>query len=441
MQRAIVAFLCVCVGPWASAQDTPTALTGARILTAAGESIENGVLLVHEGKIQALGSSASMTLPRDIRHVDVSGKVIIPGLVDTHSHVGIGGRPSVPANADVNERTDPVTPQLRALDAIWPADPGIRMARAGGITTANIMPGSGNVVGGQTAYVKMRGDTVDEMLIEGSLGGLKMANGENAKRNYGSRDKAPMTRMAEAALARDLFVRAQEYRDRWQDWEDGEGRGDPPARDLALEPVVEVLEGKRIVQHHTHRADDIASVMRLARDFGFRVVIQHGTEAYKLAPELAAADIPVSFIMIDSIGGKHEVMDYRLDAAKIMHEAGVNVALHTDDWINSSRFLLREAALAVRYGLDRDEALRTLTINAAEMLDLADRVGSLEPGKDADFVVLSGDPFSVYTQVEQTWIEGEKVFDRSDPDDLRYATGGFAVADRYPSVNDAGEQQ
>ena len=433
MKNACLGALLACLAPWAIAQQGPVAYSGARILTGTGEVIDGGLMVVEDGRISAIGSMAAMTIPANTPTVDFSGKTVIPGLVDTHSHVGIYGRPSVAANSDGNEATDPVTPQLRALDAIWPADPGIRMALAGGVTTANIMPGSGNVVGGQTAYVKLRGRTVDEMLIPGSIGGLKMANGENAKRNYGSRGQMPMTRMAEAALARDLFVRAQAYEEAWQRWEDDRD-GEPPKRDLQLEPVVEVLNGERIVQHHTHRADDVASVLRLAEEFGFRVVIQHGSEAWKMAPELAAANVPVSFIVIDSIGGKHEVTDYRLDAPKILDDAGVEVSLHTDDFINSSRFLLREAALAIRYGFDETEALKSVTINAARMLDLEERVGSLEPGKDADFVVLSGDPFSVYTDVEQTWIEGRKVFDRADPEDLRYATGGFAVADRYPAL-------
>jgi imidazolonepropionase-like amidohydrolase len=367
---------------------------------------------------------------------DVSGRVIIPGLVDTHSHVGIYPRPPVPGTADGNEMTGPVQPLLRAVDAIWPADPGIRMAQAGGITTANIMPGSGNVMGGQTAYVKLRGRTIEEMLIPGALGGMKMANGENPTRSYGSRGRAPMTRMAVAALARALFVRAQEYQRKWQAYEEARAEGKdatPPERDLALEPVVEILERRRIVQHHTHRADDILTVARLAEEFGFRVVIQHGTEAYLVAGELARRNIPVSMIVIDSPGGKHEATQFDLRALGILERAGVKVAIHTDDFINNSRFFLREGALAVRGGMSTEGALRALTIHGAEMMDLADRLGTLEPGKDADLVVLSGEPFSVYTHVLATYIEGQKVFDRSRPEDRRYATGGFAVAgERYP---------
>jgi imidazolonepropionase-like amidohydrolase len=393
--------------------------------------------VVEDGKIKAVGAEGQVAIPPDATVVDVSGKVIIPGIVDTHSHIGIGSRPAVSANADVNESTGPVQPALRALDAIWPADPGIRMATAGGITTANIMPGSGNVVGGQTAYVKLRGHTIEEMLIPGAIGGLKMANGENPK-HYGARGQAPMTRMEEAALARRLFVRAQEYKSKWDDYNlaRAAGKADvkPPERDLELEPMVEVLEGRRIVHHHTHRADDIMTVVRLADEFHFRVVIHHGTEAYKVADELARRRIPVTLTLVDSPGGKEEALNLDYRSAGILERVGVKVAINTDDFIISSRFLLREAALAVRNGMSEAGALKALTLNPAEMLDLGSRLGSLEPGKDADLVVLSGPPFSVYTHVLATYIEGEKVFDRSRPEDLRYATGGFAVADRYPQL-------
>jgi imidazolonepropionase-like amidohydrolase len=410
---------------------------GAKIYPVSGAAIERGVLIVRAGKIEAVGAESRMAIPKGARVVDASGKVIIPGIVDTHSHIGIGSRPSVPANEDVNEGTGPIQPALRALDAIYPEDPGIRMALAGGVTTANIMPGSGNVIGGQTAYVKLRGKTIDEMLIPGTIGGLKMANGENPK-HYGRENQAPMTRMEEAALARKEFLKAQEYKHKWDEYNKKNAAGDKdakaPDRDLELEPLVEVLEGRRIVQHHTHRADDIMTVVRLSEEFHFRVVVHHGSEAYQVADELAKHKVPVTLTIVDAPGGKLEATQFEFQAAAILEKAGVKVAVNTDDFINSSRFLLREAALTIRGGLSEAAALEALTRNAAEMLDLEKRVGTLEPGKDADFVVLSGNPFSVYTKVLETWIEGEKVFDRSRPEDLRYATGGFQVANRYPKL-------
>ena len=421
----------------AGSQSDVIAVRGAKIYLVSGAPIERGVLIVRGGKIDAVGPESAVSIPQGARLIDASGKVIIPGIVDSHSHIGIGPRPAVPANEDVNEGTGPIQPGLRAMDAIYPADPGIRMALAGGITTANIMPGSGNVIGGQTAYVKLRGKTIEAMLIPDTIGGLKMANGENPK-HYGRENLAPMTRMEVAALARKEFIKAQEYKRKWDEYNSkvaaGNKEAQAPERDLELVPLVEVLEGKRIVHHHTHRADDIMTVLRLADEFHFRVVIHHGTESYKIASELAKRNIPVTLTITDSPGGKLEATQVDLQAAAILDKAGVKVAVNTDDYINSSRFLLREAALTIRGGLGEETALRALTINPAAMLDLQNRVGSLEPGKDADFVVLSGSPFSVYTKVLETWIEGEKVFDRSRPDDLHYATGGFQVTDRYPRL-------
>jgi imidazolonepropionase-like amidohydrolase len=414
------------------AQERPLALLGAKLYPVSSAPIEDGALVIEAGRIRAVGPRASVAIPAQAERRDLTGAVVIPGLVDTHSHIGVGPRPGVAAHRDGNESSDPVTPHLRAIDSLWPEDPGIRMARAGGITTANVMPGSGNVVGGQTAYVKLRGRTVEEMLIKERggdgrpvTGGMKMANGENPKR--AGRDRPPDTRMAVAQLERALFVEAQAYRDK------GKDRG----RDLRLEPMLEVLDRRRVVHHHTHRADDIRTVLRIADEFGHRVVIQHGTEAYKLADELARRRVPVSAIVVDAPGGKHEAIELERKNPALLERAGVQVALHSDDSVTESRFLLRSAALAVRAGMSEAGALRAVTRTGAELLDLGDRLGSLEPGKDADFVVLSGEPLRLRTLVLETWIEGERVFDRTDPLDRLYQTGGFAVAERYPARPEA----
>jgi imidazolonepropionase-like amidohydrolase len=316
------------------------------------------------------------------------------------------------------------------------------MARAGGVTTANLMPGSGNVVGGQTVYVKLRGGSVEEMRIHGRdghpvLGGMKMANGENPKRTWGALEKAPATRMGVAFLERKLFVEALEYREKWRLFREKKGGGEPPARDLRLEPMLEVLAGDRLVHHHTHRADDILTVLRLADEFGHRVVLQHASEAHLVAREIAARGVPVSTIVVDAPGGKPEALELRFENAGLLERAGIKVAIHSDDLITSSRLLLRSAALAVRGGMSEAGALRAVTLHAAEMLDLGDRLGSLDPGKDADFVVLSGPPFSVRTRVLETWIEGELVYDFADPLDRLYQTGGFQVLERYPRAGEA----
>lgn len=417
-----------------------TAFVGATLFPIAGGPIEDGALLVRDGKFEAVGSRTDVEIPSGAEIIDVSGLTLMPGIVDTHSHLGVYARPSVDANSDGNEMTGPIQSFVRAADSIWPGDPGFRMARAGGVTTLNIMPGSGNAMGGQTAYVKNRGRTVEEMLIRGDEDfryGMKMANGENPKRIYGKRNETPATRMGIAGLQRNRFLRAREYMEKWERYErkrESDPDAEKPDRDVDLEPIVEILQRKRPVHFHAHRADDIMTAMRLADEFGFRLILHHATEAYKVVDEIAKRNVPCSLILLESPGGKHEAFNLTFENGGLLEKAGVKTCFHSDDPIVDSRFLIRCAALAVREGMSETEALKALTLNAAEMIDLEDRVGSIEPGKDADFIVLSGHPFSVYTRVLQTYIEGEKVFDFSNPDDRLYAVGGFAVKDRRPSL-------
>ncbi len=418
------------------ADDAPIVYRGARILPADGPPIDNGVLVVARGKIVAVGPADGTPVPAGAKVVDLAGKTIIPGLVDTHSHIGVYSRPGVAANSDGNEGGGSVQSGVRALDSVQPADPGIRMAVAGGVTTANIMPGSANVIGGQTVYVKLRGRTVEEMrLVPGDvLGGLKMANGENPKRfNFDTRKAPPATRMKIAAMQREQFIKARDYKQKWDEYRKAKADGKDataPDVDPALEPLVEVLERKRTVHFHSHRADDLLTAIRLSKEFDFELVLQHATEGYRIADELARRKIPVSLTLIDSPGGKAETAGLLEENAAILEKAGVKVAINTDDFITESRFLLRTGACAVRGGMSEDSALKALTLRGAEMLHLDDRVGSLTPGKDADFVVLSGPPFSVYTVVLQTFIDGKCLFDRSRPADWAFQAGGFALLDR-----------
>lgn len=414
-----------------TAQETPQAFIGARILPIAGDPIPSGTLVVHRGKILAVGAEVEIPAGAD-RH-DASGKWLMPGLVDTHSHVG---------GVSGGDQSSPIQPEVRTLDSINARDARIQKAQAGGVTTANIMSGSGHLLSGQTTYVKYRdAKTIDGLVIrtgEGEIaGGIKMANGTNSRKD----PPFPGTRAKAAALVRGRLIEAQEYRDKIARAADA---GDePPDRDLALEALVEALEGERIVHHHTHRHDDILTVLRIAEEFGLRVVLQHASDAHLVADEIAASDrvVGASLILIDAPGGKIEAKDNDFSSGAALESAGAVVGFHTDDGITDSRFFFRQAALAVRAGMSREGALEGLTMAGAVMMDLADRIGSLEPGKDADFILLDGDPLSVYTHVLETWIDGERVFDRSDPDDYLYAVGGYGAShDQWMSAHDLVEE-
>lgn len=414
----VILLATVLTGSVAHAQQQPHVFRGATIYPIEGEKIDNGVLVVHNGTITAVGPMENVSIPADAVAVDVGGKVIMPGLVDTHSHIGRGSG---------GDRSAALHPDVRILDAIDVRDDSFKKALAGGITTVNVMPGSGHLMSGQTAYLKLRpANVIDDMLFcsdpqKGICGGLKMANGTNS---IGERP-FPGTRAKSAAMVRQLFLKAQEYRSKLQ-----AAKGDTtklPKRDLEMETLVQVLEGKRIVQHHTHSAYDIITVLRIAKEFGFRVVLHHVSEAWKVAKEIAEAGAMCSAIMIDAPGGKLEAAELSYETGAILEKAGVVVAFHTDDSITDSRLFLRSAAFGVRAGMSRQKALESLTLAGAKMMDLDARVGSLKPGKDADFIVLSGDPLSVYTHIEQTWVEGVKRYDRANPDDRKFAVGGYRV--------------
>jgi imidazolonepropionase-like amidohydrolase len=414
------ALLCAALSGPAAAQERPVAFRGAHIIPIAGAPFDDGVLVVHRGRITAVGPAASVQVPAGVEVRDVSGKVIMPGLVDTHSHIGGG---------DGGDRSSALHSDVRIIDALNARDDGIRKARAGGLTTVNIMPGSGLLMSGQTAYVKLRdARTIYDMLLCSDVltevcGGLKMANGTNPISS--TPGALPQTRARSAALVRDRFIKAQEYRDRTRTA--GSDAARLPPRDLELETLVQVLEGRRVVHFHTHRHDDILTALRLAREFGFRIVLQHVSEAWKVADEIAAAGVPSSIIVIDAPGGKLEAVDLSMESGAELERAGALVGFHTDDGITDSRFFLRSAALAVRNGMTRDGALHGMTMAGARMMDLHERIGSLEVGKDADFIILSGDPLSTYTRVEETWIEGRRLFDLSDPRDRGFAVGGYNV--------------
>ncbi|MEY3205470.1 MAG: hypothetical protein RLZZ21_1801, partial [Planctomycetota bacterium] len=297
------------------------AFVGGRVLPITGPAIEQGTVVMAAGKIVAVGPVAATAVPPDAERIDATGKVIMPGLVDTHSHVGGGWG---------GDASSPIQPDVRILDSINVRDAGFRKCQAGGLTTLNIMPGSGHLLSGQTIYAKLReADTIDDLLYRDSdgriLGGMKMANGTNSQKE----PPFPGTRSKSAALVRQKFLKAVDYRRKVQ--AAGDDAAKRPDRDLEMEGLLDVLDGRTIVHHHAHRADDLLTVLRLRDEFGFKVVLHHASEAWKVAGELAKAQAPCSVIVVDAPGGKIEAMDMSLATGAVLEQAGVPCAFHTDD--------------------------------------------------------------------------------------------------------------
>jgi imidazolonepropionase-like amidohydrolase len=393
------------------------AIVNAYIVPVAGDPIEGGTVLVQEGRISAVGRDVA--IPAEIEVVDATGKWVLPGFIESHGHVGIDEEANGPAGDDTNEMTAPNTAAVRAIDAINIDDEGFRDALAGGITSVVVKPGSGNPIGGQTVAIKTWGGrTIDEQVISDAVS-VKSALGENPKRVYGAKDKTPSTRLGVALIIRQAFVEAQDYiaaRDAAAE------AGTAFSRDLAKEALARVLEGELAWDQHTHRHDDIATAIRLADEFGYRLVINHGTEGHKLADVLAERDIPVIFGPLFTSRSKVELRDRAIRNLAILAAAGVRVAITTDHPVVPINFLVHQASLAVKEGLPRDIALQALTVNPASFLRLDKRVGALKVGLDGDVVVWSGDPLDVNSRAERVFIEGAEVY--------RWADGRGHVVER-----------
>ena len=383
------------------------AIVGAYVVPVAGEPIENGTVLIQHGRIAAVGTAAEITVPEGVTVLDAAGKWVLPGFVEAHGHVGIHEEANGPAGDDTNEMTTPNTAAVRAIDAVNIDDEGFRDALAGGVTAIVVKPGSGNPIGGQSVALKSWGGrTIDEQVIRAAVS-VKSALGENPKRVYGGKNQTPSTRLGVAMIIREAFVEAQNYR---AQRDDAEREGKPFARDLAKETLVRVLDGELVWDQHTHRHDDIATAIRLADEFGYRLVVNHGTEGHKIADVLAERDIPVIFGPMFTSRSKVELRDRAIGNLAKIAAAGVRVAITTDHPVVPINFLVHQASLAVKEGLPRQTALEALTVNPASFLGLDDRVGALKPGLDGDVVVWSGDPLDVNSRAEHVFIDGTEVY-------------------------------
>ncbi|UED83975.1 amidohydrolase [Streptomyces profundus] len=382
------------------------AIRSGYVVPVDGAPIDGGTVLVVDGRIAAVGPDAEVEVPDGVRTVDAAGRWVLPGFVEAHGHIGVHEEGEGWAGNDTNEMTDPNGARMRALDAINPADVGFGDALAGGVTSAVIKPGSGNPIGGQTVAVKCWGRTVDDMLVRQPVS-VKSALGENPKRVYGDKKTLPSTRQGVAAVIRDAFTQAQDYRARKAHAEE---EGKPFERDLTSETLLRVLDGSLPWCQHSHRADDIATAMRLADEFGYRLVINHATEGHLLADDIARRDIPVITGPLFTTRSKVELRERTLANPGILDRAGVKVAITTDHPVVPINFLVHQVTLSVKEGLDRDRALATITTNPAEILGLDDRVGALRPGLDGDVVIWSGDPLDVMSRALTVFVEGREVY-------------------------------
>lgn len=380
------------------------AIVGGRVVPVDGDVVEGGTVLVTDGVITAVG--ADVEIPDGVTVVDATGRWVLPGFVDAHAHVGIDEEAQGWAGDDTNEMTDPNGARMRALDAINPADQGFRDALSGGVTAVVVKPGSGNPIGGQTVAIKTWGRIVDEMVVK-SPASVKSALGENPKRVYGDKKQLPSTRQGVAAVIRDALAKAQDYRARR---EHAASKGEPFDRDPTSEVLVRVLNGELPWCQHTHRADDIATAIRLADEFGYRLIVNHATEGFLLADVLAERDIPCIVGPIFTTRSKVELRERTIANPGLLANAGVQVALTTDHPVVPINFLVHQATLAVKEGMSREDALRSITFNPARMMGLGERLGSLTPGLDGDVVIWDGDPLDVMSRALQVFVAGVPVY-------------------------------
>ncbi len=382
------------------------AITSGYVVPVDGDPIDGGTVLISDGKIIAVGTASEVTVPEGAEIVDASGQWVLPGFVEAHGHIGVHEESVGWAGDDTNEMTDPNGARMRALDAVNPGDQGFVDALMGGVTSSVIKPGSGNPIGGQTVAIKNWGRSMKDRLLR-EPASVKSALGENPKRVYGNKDTLPSTRQGVAAVIRDAFTKAQDYK---AERDHAAAKGTPFTRDNTSEVLVRVLDGEIPWSQHTHRADDIHTAIRLADEFGYRLVINHTTEGHLLADEIAERGIPVVIGPLMTSRSKLEVQNRTLANPGILHRAGAKIALTTDHPVVPIEFLVHQATLCVKEGLDRDAAIRAITLNPAEIMGLDDRVGALRPGMDGDVVLWSGDPLDVMNRALRVFVDGREVY-------------------------------
>jgi imidazolonepropionase-like amidohydrolase len=382
------------------------AIVGGYVVPVDGSPVDGGTVLLDGDRIAAVGPAADVDVPEDAVLVDAAGAWVLPGFVDAHAHLGVHEEGEGWSGNDTNEMTDPNGSRFRALDGIDPTEAGFDDALAGGVTSVVIKPGSGNPIGGRTVGVKTWARNAFEMVFAESVS-VKSALGENPKRVYGDRSQTPSTRLGVAAVLREAFTNARNYVEKR---EHARSEGKPFDVDLGKETLAEVLDGRLYWDQHVHRADDIVTAIRLSEEFGYRLVVNHGTEGHLIADVLAERNVPVILGPLLTSRSKVEVRHRTLRSAGILARAGVKLALTTDHPVVPINFLVYQAVLAVKEGLDPETALRALTLNPAQMLGLDGRIGALKPGLDADVVIWSGDPLDIMNRAMRVFVRGREVY-------------------------------
>ncbi|WP_171051840.1 amidohydrolase [Alteribacter natronophilus] len=378
------------------------AYTNATVLDGLGNTYENAVVLIDSEKIIGVGENISV--PADAETIDCEGRYLTPGIIDVHTHLGVHESGVGVEGQDFNETSKPLTPHIRALDAINPREKGFEDARECGVTTVQVMPGSANVIGGEMVVLKTAGHVVDEMVIR-NPSGMKGAFGENPKRVYSGRSVSPMTRMGIAALMRETLMKAQDYKKKKEN-------GEIKDRDLGMEQLLPVLDREIPLRTHAHRADDILTAIRIAKEFNIELTIEHCTEGHLIPEHVAEAGVQVSVGPTMSTRSKVELADKGFETLAVLDEHDVPVSITTDHPVIGIEYLVTSAVNAVKAGMNREAAFRAITSQAARHIGVEERVGSLEEGKDADLVLWTKHPFDAYTDVVETVINGETVFRR-----------------------------